>query len=360
MYASSFVQFSALSLTLTTSASWAQDQSPKVGAGVQAKPTVIAAPAAEASADPMPAAAPVPVWKTALVHYELGEGDEALEILKKEVLRCAGTEGACDDAELGTLYACVGIVLAGGPKNHEGAVVAFRKALSLDPEIVLMPVYKTVEVDAAFEEAQTGRASVPPSATESGGAAQLNLPVPPSEEELEQRRQEASDRLKKRGFLLLSGNLGFGQVEVYNYDDGPGDDGYYYGSSRTIDEGLMRIGGAFTVAGMPGQSSGFTMGGRVRGGAYLTDGQTYGHFGAAGLLGATIGPRQDDRFTYFLGGFGFDYVPGAVSNSIAAALSFQGGVSLGGLQLGGTVDLEGGENFFALMMGMEIGFGKLL
>jgi hypothetical protein len=109
---------------------------------------------------------------------------------------------------------------------------------------------------------------------------------------------------------------------------------------------------------MPGETSGFTMGARVRGGVFLTDNGPYGHLGASGLMGSTIGKRQDDTYTYFLGGLGFDYLPAA--DSLAWVLSFQGGVSLGGLQIGGTVDLEGGDEFFAMMMGLEIGFAKLL
>lgn len=330
-----------LSLTLFASSAGAQErppapQSPADAVEVGSDPSVM----------PRPPHTDVPVWKQALTHYSLGETDEALTLLSESVHDCAEREGACTDPELGTLYACVAIVQAGGKKAHGPAVIAFRKALSLDAGIVVLSEYRTAEVDAAFQEAKTGKSASSQSNQDPKGTSAA---AEKTEEQLEEERKHESDLLKQRAFLLLTAYGQMGNVQTYTYaTDDP----------NFEMEGLGRVGGAVTLAGMPGETSGFTMGGRFRAGAYLTDNGGLGHYGISGLLGGTTGKRRDNQFAYFLGGIGMDHYPAL--DSTAVDLSFQGGASMGGLVLGGVADLVIGAEIAAFMLGLEIGFGPMI
>src|SRR5690606_22133844 len=121
---------------------------------VKSDPLVPAAPA------PAPAASGAatteePGWKQAMTLYELGQVEESLAMLRKQVLACgdAGTP-ACEEGERAALYMCVGIVLSGGESNHNGGVQAFKKALSLDETMRVAPDYSTAPVQSAFDEAR--------------------------------------------------------------------------------------------------------------------------------------------------------------------------------------------------------------
>lgn len=310
-----------------------------------------AAPApVQAEASPGPEAPPI--WRRALTYYELGEPEPALKLLRTEVLRCAEEDGTCTSEQEGTLYACVGIVQAGGNNDHDKGVVAFRKALSLDPEIVLLPEYRTAEVLAAFDEAKTGEqsakvsASSPPPFREGAPVATTTAITP---EEQERRRQHEEDLLKKRAILLVTGVAQTGAAALNFNDD------LYFGEGNG---GLGHFAGSVLVGGMPGETSGFTMGVRGFGGVVLADRGSYGHFGFSGILGSTIGKRQNNQFTYFLAEIGMDYFPSG--RSPAWLFGFHGGTSISGLAIGGTLGMTAGVDVFLMMLGIEIGYGGLL
>lgn len=323
---------------------------PSLGALAQEQPP--AAPD-KIESEPQPQAEAPPVWRQALTHYELGESELALELLKAEVHRCAAEDDACSSEQEGTLYACVGIVQAGGSGAHEKGVVAFRKALSLDPQIVLLPEYRTAEVLAAYNEAKTGQAKAAPVAS----TVPLASTAPPSdqadkaasEEELARRRQREEDLLKKRGILLVTGVAQYGSATLAL------DGGY---SFENISADVGHFAGSVIVAGMPGETSGFTMGARGFGGVIVSERNSYGHFGFSGLLGSTVGKRRDDQFSYFLAEIGMDNFPAA--RSPAMVLGFHGGASLGGFALGGNLGMTAGSDIFLFMLGVEIGYGRLL
>jgi hypothetical protein len=285
---------------------------------------------------PRPPKADQEIWKRALTLYSLGESDEALQLLREEVQRC-NHEGSCTSQALATLYASVAIVQAGAQAQHSAAVVAFRKALSLDPALILLAEYQTAPVLAAFEEAKTGKVS-----------AQTPTTQGPSPAPLESAAEDAAQTHKKRSFILLSFIAQTGKLGSSGSDSGVYDIGDRFGN----------LGGTFTLAGMPGRTSGFTMGGRVRGGAYLSPAGTLWHYGVSGVLGGTTGRRQDDRFSYFLGGIGFNEYPDLGASAVL--LSFYGGGSIGGLLIGGNIEIPVGPQLWGFMFGLEVGVGTLL
>lgn len=280
-----------------------------------------------------------------MIQFEVGAGDQALNLLRERVLHCQQTDSTdCPTSELGTLYACLGIVLAENRQDHSAAVVAFRKALSLNERIQLLPEYQTDKIRAAYREAKTGQPStlVPAEAEAEAEAAAVNAPQ--SELELTPPDLPQPYEKKKRGILLLSGELAGGYLDLdldpFNSKSG----------------GAALLGASLTMGAMPAKRSGFTMAGRIRLGSYL--GRTGGdYFGVQGALGSTVGPRKDNRFSYFLGNFGIEVLQD--SSETAATFGFQGGTSIDGLQLGGSLNYVGGS-YQAVMFGLELGFGGLL
>ena len=55
----------------------------------------------------------------------------------------------------------LGVVSAGGLKRRDVAVRLFRKALQIQPEVMLSPELATPEVQAAFDEAVRGLGTEP-------------------------------------------------------------------------------------------------------------------------------------------------------------------------------------------------------
>lgn len=289
---------------------------------------------------PRPPAPDPELWKRALTLYSLGEPEQALTLLREEVQLCA-QGGGCSTQVLATLYASVAIVQAGGMSQHSAAVVAFRKALALNPALIVLAEYRIAPVASAFEEAKAGKVS-PSTAT-----APVTSPAPRGSAEQEERSDEAPSS-KKRSFILLSFIAQTGKLGSSGSDAGVYDIGDRFGN----------LGGTFTLAGMPGRTSGFTMGGRVRGGAYLSPAGTLWHYGVSGVLGGTTGARENDHFSYFLGGIGFNEYPDLGASALL--LSFYGGGSIGGLLIGGNIEVPVGPQLWGFMFGVEIGVGTLL
>ncbi len=286
--------------------------------------------------------------------YELGQVEESLAMLRKQVLSCgdAGTP-ACDDSERAALYMCVGIVLAGGESNHNGGVQAFKKALSLDETMRVAPDYSTAPVKSAFNEAR-GVEEIAPEPV-SLAPVQEEPPPPYEEEEGEDDEEpEASyNPNKKRVFILAAGGVKYGFIEQsydYYYDDFD----YYSGSEF---RGATQLGGSVAFGGMPGETSGFTLGGRVRGGALLA-GEAVGYLGGHMLIGGTMGPRTDNRFFFIGGGAGFETYLGYSRSALTG--HFMAAGSIGGFLIAGGVDVAVSNEITYALVGVEVGFGGLL
>lgn len=315
-----------------------------------AAPAAAAAPAtppaapASAVAPPVAAAAPskAPVWKEAMTLYELGQSDESLELLRKKAIECGDAgQPQCSDEERAALYMCVGIVLSGGKANHAGGVQAFKKALTLDSTMRVAPEYAMKPVTDAFAEAQ-GRSPEP--------APTASTPVPSAADEFEDFEPPVQ---KGRIFFLASATGKFGWGTLYDYYDYDYDYGYYDYDST----GIAQVGGGLTFAGMPGKTSGFTLGARIRGGGLFGNPENVGYVGGNLFLGATLGRRQEDEFIFLLGGAGIESYPGRGSS--AATAHFLGGVSLGGLVLGASADFGVSYNVAYALFGLEVGFAQL-
>ncbi len=295
------------------------------------------APSAK-STKPNPAAE----WRPLMDRVQLGEVDVALTGFREMAAAC-GPSGApvCSDEEQSIIYGCIGIILATEGEHNRG-VQAFRKALVLNPNMQVIPEFQSTPVMAAYREAQ-GR---PPSAASASASASSEDPQSaPSDEsdetEVSPRQDEGG---KGRLMVLVTGQALYGSLSLY--------EGYRIG------EAFKGTGGV-VIAGMPGTTSGFTMGLRARGGAYSS--AASGALGAMSLqfaLGGTIGPRKNNRFSYFLGQFGPEYFPALSGGSFLA--SFQGGTSIGGLALGGGIDVSAGTHGFYAGIGLELGYGMLL
>jgi hypothetical protein len=157
-----------------------------------------------------------------------------------------------------------------------------------------------------------------------------------------------------RHILLVSGNLKGGAMkrEYFKIDilgDGTELD------DDPLDGPVFDVGGTVTYGFMPGPTSGFTVGGRIRGGGFLSE-QIRGYLGSSVVMGSTIGPRVDRRYAYFLGGLGGEFLPSERLG--AAAFSFQGGGSLRGVLVGAGVNLAVGQ-YIGFQVGLEVGYGGL-
>ncbi len=282
--------------------------------------------------------------------YELGQVEESLAMLRKQVLSCddAGTP-ACDDSERAALYMCVGIVLAGGESNHNGGVQAFKKALSLDETMRVAPDYSTAPVKSAFNEAR----GVEEIAPEPVSVAPVQEEPPPPYEDKEEVAEEAYNPNKKRVFILAAGGVKYGFIEQsydYYYDDFD----YYSGSEF---RGATQLGGSVAFGAMPGDTSGFTLGGRVRSGALFAR-ETVGYLGGHMFLGGTMGPRTDNRFFFIGGGAGFETYLGRSRSALTG--HFMAAGSLGGFLVAAGVDVAVSDDLTYALVGLELGYGGLL
>lgn len=297
--------------------------------------------------------APTPEWKKAMTLYELGEVKESLTLLRTKILSCDGeSTPTCSNAERAALYMCVGIVLAGGQSNHNGGVQAFKKALSLDNQMRVAPEYSTAPVTNAFYEAYTGNAvaapatpqlqSQPQPQSQPQSQVQTTAPATPADtgnndDDDDDDDEPKFDPEKKRLYWLATG-------------------GARYGIGNGA-KAAVQVGGALGLAGVPGETSGFTLGARVRSGALFSE-ETIGYIGTQMLVGSTSGARKDNRFNFIFGGVGFenyfDY------NSSAVTGHFFAGTSVGGLILSGGIDVAIGSEVGYAIFGIEVGFGTLI
>jgi hypothetical protein len=270
--------------------------------------------------------------------YELGSIDDALRILRAEVLACeAAPAPGCSDAELAPLYMCVGIILSAGQSNHHGGVQAFKKALVIDAQMRLAPEYSTEPAVKAFSEARYGASQAQPAASPAAAPpAPTHAQTSDYPAHHEEDREPVVDPDKKRMFWLATGTAHYG-IATY--------------SSQSA-----QLGGALGLAGMPGETSGFTLGARVRAGALVSE-EVEGYFGAQMLIGNTWGPRKNNQFTFLAGGLGFENQFEEESASLTG--HFLVGTSLSGLILAGGVNIALGDISYALF-GLEIGLGTLL
>lgn len=318
-----------------------------------------AQPSASAQTDgstqvaPQTSAPATEIWQVALTRYELGEADVAAELLRNEIVACTVEQTkVCAATYVGTLYACLGIVLSGGKADHNAGVQAFRKALSLSPEIVIYPTYQTAPVLAAFNEAKTGQ--VQPAAS---GPAPGYAPATYAQGESQQALaadddaadEEAMELEKKHWIMLISAGAQVGPSSLWFRNSG------YYDSNIT--RTAVDLTGRFTIGGMPGRTSGFTVGARMTGGALIHN-EAYGHLGASGVLGSTIGKRKEGNCFYFFGSGGFFYLPSF--EQVAPTVGFEGGAMLHGFNVGLIADFTASNRFSSILLGIEVGWGHLM
>ncbi len=347
-------------VTVVLAASWnAAAQAQPAAPTPSAAPAPLAGPTPARQAEPAPPAAenasapsaestspPTPEWKKAMTLYEIGEVEKSLDVLRAKILSCENeSTPACTDSDRAALYMCIGIVLAGGQNNHNGGVQAFKKALSLDDQMRVAPEFSIEPVTKAFSEAYTGKASVtaaPAKPAPRPAAPQVTSPGRYDEglgdEDDEDDEPEAKyDPEKGRLFWMATGGGRYGVGQ---------------GGATT------QVGGALAFAGLPGETSGFTLGARVRSGAIFSSDPTLGYLGMQMLIGGTTGPRKNNQFTFITGAVGFENYFG--QNRSALTGHFFAGTSLGGLIVAGGVDVALGDDVAYALFGLEIGFGMLL
>lgn len=118
------------------------------------------------------------------------------------------------------------------------------------------------------------------------------------------------------------------------------------------------VGAQATFGFMPAGKT-FLMAGRLHGGAYFGRTITSGTIGAAVLFGANLARKPDGRtFSYALGGFGVEYIPQKKQDILTLHIS--GGTVLRGIDFGAHIDLGGNDEFARFMLGMHLGWGRLL
>jgi hypothetical protein len=128
-------------------------------------------------------------------------------------------------------------------------------------------------------------------------------------------------------------------------------------SAPTTSSRAGQLGVQATLGFMPGGKA-FTMGGRLSGGMYLGSDIMSGSIGASVLFGANFARQPDGRtFSYALGGFGLEYIPGV--NQDILTLHVSGGTVVRGINFGADIDLGGNDEFARFMFGMHMGWGRL-
>ena len=85
--------------------------------------------------------------------------------------------------------------------------------------------------------------------------------------------------------------------------------------------------------------------------------RTFGHFGASGVLGSTIGKRKDGNAFYFFGSGGFLYMPSF--DQLAPTIGFEGGAVLHGFNVGFIADFTASSRVSSILLGIEVGWGHL-
>lgn len=265
-----------------------------------------------------------------------------MDQIRSLVLACGvPSDGRCTEQELATLYACGAIILAGAEGNHAASVQAFRRALSLDPSIALLPEYQIAPVISAYYEA---KGILPPPRKNSSPA----VPSAPFYEEepagpgwSEQNSIQSPREARHRAYFLLGGGA------RCCAQDGPS-------FNQTVAPGV----GASALIGInPAPVSGFAMALQMRAYGYLAE-ESWFESGAAMLLGSVVGPRQDDTFSFFFGGLGVGI--DTLTATPYPTLHFIGGTSIRGLMLGGSMLIGANYDTTYVLFGLEVGWGKLL
>lgn len=127
-------------------------------------------------------------------------------------------------------------------------------------------------------------------------------------------------------------------------------------STASDDGQLLALTGSLLGAVMPGPGR-FSIGSRLRGGAFVGRSDPVGMIGLDVLLGSTLGPRRSNNFGYFLAGPGVEYIPLSVSAGASAHVLV--GWSFGGFSFGAGWDAGGGADFGFFNLGIHIGYGTL-
>ncbi len=342
------ILLSISTVTVVLASSWnaaaqAQSTTPAPVPLTGPSPAAPASPAAETAPAPNAAATsePTPEWKRAMTLYEIGEVEKSLDVLRTKILSCdKDSAPACTDSERAALYMCIGIVLSGGQSNHNGGVQAFKKALSLDEQMRVAPEYSTKPVVQAFSEAygKPSQAQAPkprrqrPPTYTSPGRYDEGLDDDDDDDD-----EAKYDPEKARLFWMATGGARYGLGN---------------GGATT------QVGGALALAGMPGETSGFTLGARIRSGALFSSDPTLGYLGMQMLMGGTTGPRKDNKFTFITGAVGFENYFDQERSAITG--HFLAGTSLGGMIVSGGIDVAAGSEVAYVIFGLELGFGTLL
>jgi len=98
--------------------------------------------------------------RQAIEEYRKLNFDEAQRLLD-QALDMAASAGLTQHPIRARTYVTLGVVSAGGLKRRDVAVRLFRKALQIQPEIMLSPDLATPDVQAAFDEALRGLGNEP-------------------------------------------------------------------------------------------------------------------------------------------------------------------------------------------------------
>jgi hypothetical protein len=116
-------------------------------------------------------------------------------------------------------------------------------------------------------------------------------------------------------------------------------------------------GGQVTLGVMPGGNA-FIMAGRLRGGSYISTDFTRGSVAADMLFGANFGRNaRGNEFTYILGGFGVEFLPG--ENQDILTLNIGAGTVVKGVSFGGGIFIGANDEIGIATLGMQIGWGQL-
>jgi hypothetical protein len=98
--------------------------------------------------------------REAIEEYRKLNFDEAQRLLD-QALDLAANAGLTQHPIRARTYVTLGVVSAGGLKRRDVAVRLFRKALQIQPEVMLSPELATPDVQAAFDEAVRGLSNEP-------------------------------------------------------------------------------------------------------------------------------------------------------------------------------------------------------
>lgn len=279
--------------------------------------------------------------RQALIAYKLGDVDSALADLRALVATCEKeATSTCPDSTRAKLYVALGIVLAGGKDDIQGAARLFHAALTRDPEVTVPRELATLPVQEAMKEAnestsyqelaRTSQSSEESSSKASPSVSSASAPGDPAPSTDE---EEESPRDHKTRVLLLHAILGTGA------DD--------FGDAPTF--GAAGILGVRFV-----DSSAWTTAIRGRVAVVGINQETLA--GAALMMGGSWYGQKHKRMGYFLGGVGLDSYGGEGGFS----MNGMGGVTLGGFLIGGGAEFGGSDYGHFAMASLHLGWGGRL